>query len=186
MNMTSRAVLSFAFMQVGWFACVLGAAREYPWLGPAIVLEGLAVHVWAQPRGARVNEVLILAFAAVLGFLVDTALLRGGVMSVAGAAVSPAWLVALWPNLGAATARGGSLASLERRPILGVLLGLLGGPLAYDAGVRLGAIGVAGGRLGALAIIGAAWSLVLPALFFLRRLMGTPHGHGGEMRLGPG
>ncbi len=188
MNVPARAVLSFAFMQVGWFACVLGAARGYPWLGPAVVFVGLAIHVRTQPRGARVKEVLILTLAAVLGFLVDTALLRGGVMSVAGAAVSPTWLVALWPNLGAATARGGSLGSLERRPILGVLLGLLGGPLAYDAGARLGAIGLAGGRLGALALIGAAWSLVLPALFCLRRRIGTQHGNGGgvEMRLGPG
>jgi len=169
MNMTRRAVLSFAFMQVGWFACVLGAARGYPWLGPAVVFFGLAIHVRTQPRGARVKEVLILALAAVLGFAVDTALLRCGVMSVAGAAVSPAWLVALWPTLGAATARGGSLGSLERRPIVGVLLGALGGPFAYDAGARLGAIGLAESRLGALAIIGAAWSLVLPTLFCLRR-----------------
>jgi hypothetical protein len=104
-DMTSRTVLSFGFLQVGWFACVLGAARGYSWLG-----------------------------------------------------------------------------SFERRPILGVLLGGFGGPLAYDAGVRLGAIGLGQSRLGALAIIGAAWSLVLPALFCLRRWIGTPHGNGSSPR----
>lgn len=188
MNMTRRAVLSFSFMQVGWFACVLGAARGYSWLGPSVVLVGLAIHVGTQPKAWRAKEVLVLALAAVLGFLVDSALLRAGVTTVAGAAVSPPWLVALWPNLAAATTRGGSLGSLERRPVLGALLGVLGGPLAYDAGVRLGAIGLAQSRVGALAIIGAAWSLVLPTLFCLRRRVGTPHGRGGgaEMRLGAG
>jgi hypothetical protein len=180
MNMTARAVLSFAFMQVGWFACVIGAARGYPWLGPAIVFVGLAIHVRTQPEAARVKEVLVLALAAVFGFLVDTALLRAGVTSVVGAAVSPPWLVALWPNLAAATARGGSLGSLERRPILGVLLGMLGGPCAYDAGARLGAIGLAESRLGALVIIGAAWCFVLPTFFWLRRRIGTRTATGAE------
>ncbi len=188
MNMTPRSVLSLAFMQVGWFACVLGAARGYSWLGPSIVFVGLAIHVGTQPKACRAKEVAVLAVAALLGFLVDSGLLRAGVTTVAGAAFSPPWLVALWPNLAAATAPGGSLASLERRPVLGALLGVLGGPLAYDGGVRLGAIGLAQSRLGALAIIGAAWSLVLPTLFCLRRRTGTPHGRGGgaEMRLGPG
>jgi hypothetical protein len=56
MNMTRRAVLSFAFMQVGWFACVLGAARGYPWLGPAVVFVGLAIQVRTQSRGARASR----------------------------------------------------------------------------------------------------------------------------------
>jgi hypothetical protein len=188
MNMASRAVLSFAFLQMGWFACVLGEARGYSWLGPSVVFAGLAIHVGTRPRPSRATEVLVLALAAVLGFLVDSALLRAGVMTIAGAAVSPPGLVALWPNLAAATARGGSLGSLERRPILGGLLGVLGRPFAYDAEVRLGAIGLAPSRLGALAIVGAAWSLVLPTLCCLRRWIGPPHGNGGvaEMRLGPG
>ena len=186
--MNARAVISFVALQAGWFACVLGAARGYPWLGPSVVFVGLAIHVGTQPKAWRAKEVLVLALAAVLGFLVDSALLRAGVMTVAGAAVSPPWLVALWPNLAAVTARGGSLGSLERRPILRVLLGVAGGPFAYGAGVRLGAIGLAESRLGALAIIGAAWSVVLPTLFCLRRRRGTAHGNGGgaEMRLGPG
>lgn len=176
MNVTPRAVLSLAFMQAGWFACVLGAARGCSWLGPSVVFVGLAIQVGTQPRAWRAKEVLVLALAAILGFLVDSALLRGGVTIVAGAAVSPPWLVALWPNLAAATARGGSLGFLERRPVLGALFGMLGGPFAYDAGVRFGAIGLAQSRLGALAIIGAAWSLVLPTLFCLRRRLGAPGG----------
>ena len=172
--MTPRSVLSFAFMQAGWFACVLGAVRGFAWFGPTVVFAGLGIHVRTQPKAERAREVWVLVLAAVIGLLADSALLRVGVMTIAGTAVSPPWLVALWPNLAAATARGGSLGSLDLRPIPGALPGVFGGPLAYDAGARLGAIGLAQSRLDALVTIGAAWSLVLPTLFWLRRRIGAP------------
>jgi hypothetical protein len=178
MSITSRSVLSLAFMQVGWLACVLGAARGHGWLGPLVISVGLAIHLRAQPRAARAKEAGVLVVAAVVGFLVDSALLRAGVITVAGAALSPPWLVALWPNLAAATARGGSLGSLDRRPALGALLGAVGGPLAYDEGARLGALGLGQSRLGALASLGATWSLVLPTVFWLRHRVGAPPGSG--------
>ena len=182
MSISSRAVLLFALVQGGWFACVFGAAHGYSWLGPGVVFVGLAIHVGTQPGAKRAKEVLVLALAAVLGFLMDSALLRAGVMTVGCADVSPPWLVALWPNLAAATARGGGLGSLERRPIVQVLLGVLGGPLAYDAGARLDAIALAQSRLGALVIVGGAWSFVLPTFFWLRRRLGVPLGDGGGAR----
>jgi hypothetical protein len=168
MNRIPSTLLSFAVMQAGWFACVAGSAHGHPWLGPGVVSAGLAHHVATRPRTERAGEVAVLALAALLGFVVDTALLRGGAISLGGAAVSPPWLVALWPNLAAATAREGSLDSLERRPVIGALLGLIGGPLAYDGGAHLGAMGFSNDRLVALAIIGAAWSPVLPLLFWIR------------------
>ena len=160
-----RAVASFLGLQLGWFACVLGAAHGHPWLGPVVVLVALSVHVARQPSGGR--EVLVLGAAAVLGFVVDTALLRTGVLHLDGM-LSPPWLVALWPNFAAATARGGLLGALRERPLLGALVGAAGGALAYDAGARLGPIGLVAPRLVALAVIAVAWSAVLPALFALR------------------
>jgi hypothetical protein len=176
MTMTGRAALSFIGLQLGWFACVLGAGRGFSWFGPVVVSVGLLAHVWNQPRSARAREALVLFLAALLGFIVDTALLRAGIMTILGAAVSPPWLVALWPNLAAATASGGSLGSLSRRPILGALLGALAAPLAYDGGARLGAIGFEQGRLRALVTIGLVWSLVLPTLFWIRRWMDRSRG----------
>jgi len=163
--MTTRSVLSFVVLQLGWFASVLGAAHGHPWLGPAVVIGTLVLHVRLRPQTARAREALMLAAAAAIGLLVDTALFRAHVTAVGDAQIPPAWLVVLWPNLAAATAPTGSLHFLARRPILGAFAGAVAGPLAYDAGCRLGAIGLGHDRL---FVIGLAWSPVLPVFFALR------------------
>jgi len=163
-----RALLSFVGLQVGWLACVLGAAHGRPWIGPAVVLATLVIHVRAQPPADRAREVLVLAVAAVLGLLVDTTLISAGVITAGAVTVSPVWLIALWPNVAAATARTGSLAFLDERPILASLVGAVAAPLAYQAGSRLGAIGLGNDAARALLAIGAAWSCVLPTFFWLR------------------
>ncbi len=160
------AVLSFVVLQAGWFACVLGAARGYPWVGPIVVLVALSLHVRRQ--AARTRELFILGLTAFVGFLVDTAFLRFGVIGVPGSSLSPLWLVALWPNFISTTADNGLLRSLPHRPLLAGILGAVGGPLAYDSGARLGAIEIGRGRAGALATIGIVWGVVVPALALLR------------------
>lgn len=169
--MKVRSVASFVVLQLGWFACVLGATNGHAWFGPAFVAAALALHVRLQPSGARAREAVVLALTAFFGFLVDTALLRAGVLELTGAELSPAWLVALWPNFAAATAPGGSLGSLARRPLLGALLGAVAAPLAYAGGVRFGALALHHNRVAALIAIGVVWSAVLPALFALRTVM---------------
>ncbi|MBM4362066.1 MAG: DUF2878 domain-containing protein [Deltaproteobacteria bacterium] len=167
--MTLRAALSFVTLQIGWFSCVLGAAHGLPWIGPVVVLVGLGWHLRAQPAAARRSEVVVLAMAAGLGLVFDTAVLRLGGMTARGATLSPPWLVALWPNVAAATAPSGALARLSGRPFLAALVGALGGAAAYDGGARLGAIELAGDRRTALAGIAIAWAVVLPILLWLRR-----------------
>lgn len=184
--MSVRALLSFAGMQLGWFACVFGAVRGLSWFGPMVVSVGLLIHVRNQPGSARAKEGLVLVLGGILGFVVDTALLRAGVITIIGAAVSPPWLVALWLNLTATTASGASLGSLSRRPILGALLGALAAPLSYDGGARLGAIGLERSRAGALVAIAVVWSLAIPTLLWIRRRFGTPRGNEGGAELGPG
>jgi hypothetical protein len=178
--MSVRAVLSFMGLQLGWFACVLGAARGYPWLGPVVVLVALSMHVGKQRGSAR--EIFFLGITAVVGFVVDTALLRFGVLRIPGTTISPPWLVALWPNFISTTAEGGLLSSLPRRPLLASLLGAVGGPAAYDAGARLGAIELGSHRLVTLAIVGVVWAVVVPALVLLRARVVTPFAHTSAYR----
>lgn len=178
--MSARAVISFVGLQLGWFACVLGAARGYPWFGPVVVLLALAMHVERQRASTR--ELMILGITAIVGFLVDTAFLRFGVVRIPGSTLSPPWLIALWPNFISTTSENGLLSSLPRRPLLAALLGAVGGPLAYDSGARLGAIELGNHRLAALAIIGVAWALVVPALVLLRARVVTRFAHTSEYR----
>jgi hypothetical protein len=163
--MSTRSVLSFVVLQLGWFASVLGAAHGHPQLGPAVVLAILVWHVRLQPSQARAHETLVLASAATIGLLVDAALFRAHVMAVGDARIPPPWLVVLWPNVAAATAPAGSLHALARHPLLGALAGAVAAPLAYAAAFRLGAIVLDHDRL---FVIGIAWSGVLPIFFALR------------------
>ena len=171
---TMRAALSFVALQAGWFACVLGAAKGWPWLGPVFVAALLFVHLRGRQAHARRAEAAVLALSALMGFAIDTALLQAGTLVLPGASVSPPWLVALWPNFAAATAAGGSLRSFARRPIAAALLGAVAAPLAYDGGSRMGALTLGEPRATSWLTLAVVWLFVLPLLFAVRAQIGGP------------
>ena len=79
-------------------------------------------------------------------------------------------MVALWAIF--ATTLNVSLRSLRPHRWLAALLGAIGGPVAYYAGARLGALEF-GTPAPALAAIGIGWAILTPALLgTARRLDG--------------
>lgn len=161
-------VANVVLFQLGWFACVLGAAHALPWLGPLVALPIIA---WHLARAARARPELVLAVSALLaGALFDTLLVRTGwIRFSAGALVAgtaPLWMMVLWAIF--ATSLNVSLRSLRTRPGLAVILGALGGPLAYYSGARLGALTFTAVRP-ALAMIALGWAVLTPALLAAAR-----------------
>lgn len=158
--------LNFILFQGGWFACVLGAAHGWPWAGAGAALAIVACHVLRaeRPRG----ELILVAAAAVIGALWDSALALAGWIRYAGGLVvedlAPAWIVALWMLF--ATTLNLSLAWLKRHAALAVVFGAAGGPLAYWAGEELGAL-VLAERLPALVALAAGWAVLTPLLLHL-------------------
>ena len=62
-----KTAANFITFQLGWFACVLGAANGMPWIGPAVCLPILALHLaWAARPVAEIN---LMAAALVFGLL---------------------------------------------------------------------------------------------------------------------
>ena len=168
MTLMVNAVL----FQIGWFACVLGAARGLPWIGP---LAAVAIIGWHLAHAARPErELALIAAAALLGALFETLLVQmGWVRFETGVLVegtAPSWMVALWAIF--ATTLNVSLRSLRPHRWLAALLGAIGGPVAYYAGARLGALEFAAAGA-ALAAIGIGWGILTPALLgAARRLDG--------------
>ena len=165
--------LNIGLFQIGWFACVLGAAYGMPWIGTAIALVVVAIHLYLAPQVR--NEGLLILFAAVFGFIADTILLRGGWLEftygtlVPGAA--PHWMVALWMIF--ATTLNVSMNWLKISSLLAVVFGAVGGPLAYYAGARLGALTLTE-PVNALAAVGVVWALAMPLLLLVaNRFNGT-------------
>jgi hypothetical protein len=155
--------LNFIAFQLGWFACVLGAANGLPWAGPLAVLGVVGLHLLRARRpGAEFR--LVLA-AAALGLVVDSLVLAGGWLRYPSGqwipGLAPYWIVAMWALF--ATTLNLSLRWLHGRPVLAAVLGTIGGPLSYLAGEKLGGIELTQPPQ-AIAALAVAWAVAMPLL----------------------
>lgn len=168
-------ISNLAAFQIGWFACVLGAARDLEWLGPLVVAGLLPLQLCFVQSPARYLR--FCTGVGLLGLAIDTALGAGGIFVFHGTPyppwMCPPWLVALWIMF--ASTLPLSLSWLTGRPWLAALFGSLGGPVSYYAGASLGALELSGQPRGSLLILAAVWGILLPALLHLKDRMGlTP------------
>lgn len=159
-------VANVVLMQAGWFACVLGAAHGRPWLGTLVAAGVVAWHLWRAPRGWR--EARLVGAALGLGMGFDALMLAAGVVVYPNgqwaAWFPPHWMLALWALF--ATALNVSMRWMRRRAWQLAVLGAVAGPMAYLAGVRLGAASFVDPTL-ALALLAAGWAGAMPALVAL-------------------
>ena len=156
-------LLNIAQSQVGWFACVLSAAAGRAWIGAAIALVLVVIHLMRMQNW--LPELLLVVTAALVGLVADTTLMQSGWLTFAAGVsaygISPYWMVVLWMIF--ATTLNHSLGWLQRNAALAAVFGGLGGPLAYYAGERLGALRIAD-SFAAFAGIAIVWALALPLL----------------------
>jgi Protein of unknown function (DUF2878) len=165
-------LLNVAQFQIGWFACVLGAAHDRALLGSGVALLLTAIHLAHSAQ--RKSELSLIALAALIGIGADTLLAWRGQVSFSSAApfagVAPHWMAALWMMF--ATTLHHSLAWLKERLALAAALGALAGPLAYYAGERLGAIEAT--QPYAYVGIAVEWALALPFLLWAANRLQRP------------
>lgn len=164
----SSVLVNFAAFQIGWFACVLSAAHDWPAAGTAAAAAIVAVHVY---RAARpLEEIKLIGAALLLGVLWDSLLLNLGWLAFASGSVvpgvAPHWILALWALF--AMTLNVSLAWLKRRLLAGAVLGAIAGPLAYWGGARLGAV-VLAQPVPAITALSIGWGLITPLLALLAR-----------------
>ena len=159
-------LVNFLLYQIGWFAIVLGAGSGRPWLGSMCALALVAVHfamVGDWPR-----HLLLGGFAMMLGVLLDSVQLGVGVFEFTSGSIAPwlvpPWIAVLWIQF--ATILPFCLRWLSARYGLSSLLGFIGGPLAFSAGERLGAVVFLPPRLPHSLILAVVWALALPTLVF--------------------
>ena len=162
-------LLNFAAFEIGWFACVLGAARHQGRLGLAItaliLLGSLVLARRAWPR-----QLLLLALVALIGFVWDSALSYAGLTAYPGSffgpLLAPVWIVALWALF--AMTLDVSLRWLQGRTVIAMVLGAIAAPLSYYGGARLGAVSLPH-PAAALWAEGVGWGTMLPGLLLLAR-----------------
>jgi hypothetical protein len=166
-------VLNIVLFQLGWFACVLGAANGYAREGALGAVLIVALHIARAARPKR--EAMLAAVAAVLGFVFESVLVQAGwVRFEAGVVLegaAPYWMVALWALF--ATTLNESMRMLQARPWIAALFGAIGGPLAYYAGARMGALDLVQPAAMLIALAGG-WAVATPLLLSLARRLNVP------------
>jgi len=163
-------LVNFIGFQIGWFGCVLNAAAGRPLTGTAIALLVIAVALW-RTRDRR-GELVLLSLAAAIGTLCDSLFVMSSRLHYGSGALQPPlpplWDIALWPLF--ASTLNGALGWLRERLTLAALLGAVGGPLAYVAAARLGAVQL-GAPSSTLLMLAGAWSVLTPLLLALARAL---------------
>ena len=152
---------NFAAYQVAWFAVIIGAAQGFAWAGALFALLVTAIHV-ALSRDAL--DLKLIVVALLIGLLVDSTLAITGQVTFASAwpkGLAPVWMLSLW--MAFATTLNHSLRWLTLRPVAAALAGAVGGPLAYLAGAKLGALTLITPVV-TLSIIAMLWTLAMVAL----------------------
>lgn len=155
--------------QVVWFCAVIGAGNGHAWPG---VLAALGFIGWQMAVSRRRSVDLRLVIVALgCGCLVDGSLAASGLIDYAATwspAFAPWWILGVWASFAMTLTH--SMRFLQRSAWLPMLLGGIGGPMAY-AGAAQGwqaMVFAAPGRCGVAALV-VAWGIALPVLVALAK-----------------
>jgi hypothetical protein len=158
-------IKNFIGFQIGWFACVVGAAQGYPLVAVAVTSIIVILHLLRDNN--LYSELCLIISAVFIGIIWESLLLASGWLAYASsgsANIAPIWLVAMWALF--ATTINHSMAWLKNRYFLALLLGAVFGPLAFIAGENLGAV-VFLDRTMALTLLAVGWAVLMPLLLWL-------------------
>ena len=163
--MPQKIITNFVLFQLGWFACVLSAAKNLPWLGVMVVLVIVAWHLW-QAKQTKPEFVLLLITLLIGGFF-DQLMLSSHLITYQAHGwidtLLPAWILALWAAF--ATVLNVSLRWMRNRWLIAILFGAIGGPLAYLGAEKLGAVTL--NMPLAYVALGVGWAILTPLLLKL-------------------
>ena len=159
-------LVNFIGFQVGWFACVLGAANDKELLGMIIALGIVIYHVVNQ--GDSRKELKLVLAATVIGLLWETWVLNLNILRYPSHPEAlfwaPTWLIMMWALF--ATTINLSMAWLKGRWVLSVFMGAVFGPLAFIGGERLGAVVFLDSTL-SIITLSVGWGLLMPLLLWI-------------------
>ena len=147
---------NLAIYQITWFICVLGGDR-FAW----VPLFLLGIHLYFTRY--RKEDLIMIVSLVMFGIVLDGTLVTIGFISFPDATfIIPYWLIVIWMAL--ATLPNNSLKWFKNRLGLAAVFGAVGGPLAYWAGVSLGASRFNWPLPYSIALLAVVWSLFFPAI----------------------
>lgn len=135
-----QKVINALMFKIGWLGVVLLGTGTLHWIAPLLVTFVVGFHL-SMCHKPEVELRLILV-AVLMGAVWESFIAAQGLVvyahGQANAYLAPAWIVSMWALL--ATSLNVNLSLLRDRPFLTVLFGAIGGPFAFLAGEKLGAV----------------------------------------------
>jgi len=155
-------IINFILFQIGWFILILGAAWDKTFISVLLGLGIIAIHLLMIDQ--KLSELKLLFIAGLIGFLFDGFIqyYQFIIYNSPGWSfpLTPIWIIILWMIF--AITLNHSLVWLKKRIILSSIFGAIGGPLAYLAGEKLGAIMIT--QQLSLVLLSIGWALITPLL----------------------
>lgn len=163
MNRRATILSNVALFQVGWLLCVLGGAGSWHWASSVLVFALVLFHLHHASKPAAELRLILLAIA--IGLIWDSLLVSTQLLDYPHGQytdfLAPHWIIAMWALF--ATTINVSLRWLRGRALLAVIFGCLGGPMAYWAGQKLGAVNIPDEIL-AFTTLAIGWAVITPLL----------------------
>ncbi len=161
--MSKKVILNFVLFQIGWFACVLGAANQQPWVGVITVSVFLVWHFFSAKNAGK--EMTLLLIALVAGGAFDQIMQVSNLLTYQSHGwnnnIAPVWIIALWAIF--VTTLNVSLRWMHGRWLIAFVFGFIGGPLAYMGAERLGAVSLNLTPASHIALA-VGWAILTPLL----------------------
>lgn len=156
-------LLNALCFQLGWFACVLGGSAV------AVPVTAVLLLIHGKYFVSSQFEWLLIAGMATTGLLLDGLLGKLGIFTFEeqGWFLIPIWLLCLWSLFAATLCH--SLAWLQHRLLLALILGAVAGPVSYLAGSKMSAVSLPQPLLVTIMVIGSVWAIVFPLSLYLAR-----------------
>jgi len=172
----TKSLWNIISVNIGWLACILGAARGHYWLGLVVVPILFIIHITAIQR-RKILKIFIVAMATTaIGFLTDTTLIIVGTVEpnrwLMPVPFTTVWDLMIWANF--SLTLDASLRFLQKRPLVAAFLGAICAPGTYYAGDRLGALNFSEPVFSSLLWVGAVWLFAMPCLSLMARYFYQP------------
>lgn len=158
-------LINFILFQSIWFILILAAAHE-SFYGLVIGFLLILVQYWHGKL--MVPDFKLILASIIIGFAHDTSLNYFKFIQYNidfNTYYSPFWIIGLWISF--ALTINHSLAWLGNKKLLQMIFGLIGGPLAYIAGEKLGAINMINTMT--LYVLALSWACITPLLFQFKK-----------------
>ena len=158
-------LINFILFQSIWFILILAAAHE-SFYGLMIGFLLILVQYWHGKL--MVPDFKLILASIIIGFAHDTSLNYFKFIQYNidfNTYYSPFWIIGLWISF--ALTINHSLAWLGNKKLLQMIFGLIGGPLAYIAGEKLGAIYMINTMT--LYVLALSWACITPLLFQFKK-----------------